>query len=85
MYLINRYYDPSLRQFISVDPAYSQTHQLYGYANENPVNGSDPSGLWFASRLDDEGYRILYRRINRRELSKPRLAQRGPFYRSTAA
>ncbi len=45
MYLINRYYDPSLRQFISVDPAYSQTHQLYGYANENPVNGSDPSGL----------------------------------------
>jgi hypothetical protein len=45
VYLINRYYDPSLRQFISVDPAYSQTHQLYGYANENPVNGSDPSGM----------------------------------------
>ena len=46
VYLINRYYDPSLRQFISVDPAYSQTHQLYGYANENPVNGSDPSGMF---------------------------------------
>ena len=45
VYLINRYYDPSLRQFISVDPAYSTTHQLYGYVGENPVNGSDPSGL----------------------------------------
>ena len=45
VYLINRNCDPSLRQFISVDPAYSQTHQLYGYANENPVNGSDPSGM----------------------------------------
>ncbi|MHB8288591.1 MAG: RHS repeat-associated core domain-containing protein [Acidimicrobiales bacterium] len=45
VFLINRYYDPSLRQFISVDPAYSPTHQLYGYANETPVNGSDPSGL----------------------------------------
>ena len=44
VYLINRYYDPSLRQFISVDPAYSTTHQLYGYVGENPVNGSDPSG-----------------------------------------
>ena len=45
VYLINRYYDPSLRQFISVDPAYSQTHSLYGYVGSDPVNGSDPSGL----------------------------------------
>ena len=47
VYLINRYYDPSLRQFISVDPAYSQTHSLYGYVGSDPVNGSDPSGLAF--------------------------------------
>ncbi|MHB8290073.1 MAG: RHS repeat-associated core domain-containing protein, partial [Acidimicrobiales bacterium] len=56
VYLINRYYDPSLREFISVDPAYSQTHQLYGYANENPVNGSDPSGLYGYKDTFDLGF-----------------------------
>ena len=49
----HRYYDPSTDQFISVDPLVSQTGQPFSYANDNPVNGSDPSGLicWSPSCL----------------------------------
>jgi RHS repeat-associated protein len=46
IYLINRYYDPGTGQFLSVDPAVSQTGQPYSYADGNPVNASDPNGLW---------------------------------------
>ena len=46
IYLINRYYDPGTGQFLSVDPAVSQTGQPYSYADGNPVNTTDPNGLW---------------------------------------
>ena len=42
--LVNRYYDPSTEQFISVDPLVSQTGQPFSYAGDDPVNESDPSG-----------------------------------------
>ena len=45
LYMINRYYDPSVGQFISVDPLVSQTEQPYAFAGGNPVNRSDPTGL----------------------------------------
>lgn len=44
IYLLARYYDSATGQFISADPAIDQTHQPYGYANENPVSNRDPSG-----------------------------------------
>jgi RHS repeat-associated protein len=44
MYLLNRYYDPATGQFISVDPALTQTRQPYEYASGNPVSNTDPSG-----------------------------------------
>jgi RHS repeat-associated protein len=47
VYLIYRYYDPSTGQFISVDPALSQTLQSYSYANGDPVLNADPTGLWW--------------------------------------
>ncbi|MGW1668209.1 RHS repeat domain-containing protein [Streptomyces sp. NPDC002324] len=44
-----REYDPSMGQFISVDPVLqtdvSQTLNGYSYAAQNPVTGSDPTGL----------------------------------------
>jgi len=43
---VGRYYDPATSQFLSVDPLVDVTQQPYGYANENPANESDPSGLW---------------------------------------
>ncbi|MCL5048833.1 MAG: RHS repeat-associated core domain-containing protein, partial [Firmicutes bacterium] len=44
-YMINRYYDPSSGQFISVDPLSSITNQPYAYTGGDPVNGVDPMGL----------------------------------------
>jgi RHS repeat-associated protein len=44
IYLINRYYDPSTGQFISVDPAVNQTLAPYSYTDGNPVSQTDPTG-----------------------------------------
>jgi RHS repeat-associated protein len=45
VYLINRYYDSSTGQFLSVDPLVGATGQAYAYADASPVNRTDPSGL----------------------------------------
>jgi RHS repeat-associated protein len=45
LYLINRYYDPATAQFLTVDPEDATTRSAYGYVDDNPINGSDPSGL----------------------------------------
>ena len=44
-YLINRYYDPSTAQYVSVDPAVGTTQQPYTYVGDSPLNGTDPLGL----------------------------------------
>jgi RHS repeat-associated protein len=49
-YLIGRYYDPATGQFLTVDPMVQETGQPYGYAIQDPVNATDPSGL------NTEGY-----------------------------
>jgi len=45
IYLINRYYDPTTSQFLSVDPMNQSTGQPYLFGGDNPVNAGDPSGL----------------------------------------
>lgn len=40
-----RYYDPGTGQFLTVDPLASKTGEPYAYANANPTNASDPTGL----------------------------------------
>jgi hypothetical protein len=45
LFLNNRYYDPTVGVFISVDPLVSKTGTPYLYANGNPTTLSDPSGL----------------------------------------
>ena len=45
IYLVNRYYDPSTGQFLSVDPLVSITDQPYQYVGGDPVNFTDPLGL----------------------------------------
>jgi len=44
-YLQARWYDPQTAQFMSVDPDVRQTQQPYSYANDDPINGTDPTGL----------------------------------------
>jgi hypothetical protein len=44
-YLNNRYHDPTLGRFISVDPLVAKTRDAYGYGHNNPTSYADPSGL----------------------------------------
>ena len=44
-YLNNRYHDPTLAAFVSVDPLVGKTGTPYLYGNGTPVTLSDPSGL----------------------------------------
>jgi uncharacterized protein RhaS with RHS repeats len=43
--VINRYYDPTTDQFLSVDPKVAQTDQPYEFINDSPLNATDPLGL----------------------------------------
>lgn len=45
IYLRARTYDPATAQFLSVDPMVGQTGEPYTYAQANPINLNDPSGL----------------------------------------
>ncbi len=46
LYLRARYYDPTTTQFLTRDPLVSVTRSAYGYVNADPLNGTDPSGLF---------------------------------------
>lgn len=45
-YLRARFYDSSSGQLLSRDPAAVSTRVPYGYAGNNPMNATDPAGLW---------------------------------------
>ncbi len=45
IYLRARVYDPTTAQFLTVDPIYPATRALYNYANDNPINYMDRTGL----------------------------------------
>src|SRR6202044_2859497 len=57
IYLLNRYYQASTGQFISVDPDIAQTLQPYVYAGGDPVSNVDPTGnswVWYGG--DEYGF-----------------------------
>jgi RHS repeat-associated protein len=45
IYLRTRVYDPATAQFLTVDPLVQFTRALYTYAQDNPLNRADPTGL----------------------------------------
>jgi RHS repeat-associated protein len=45
VYMRARWYDPATGQFLSVDPLEAQTGATYNYADDNPSDNADPSGL----------------------------------------
>jgi RHS repeat-associated protein len=44
-YLRSRWYDPVTAQFLTIDPAVSQTQAPYTYTSDSPLNTTDPEGL----------------------------------------
>src|SRR6202044_2612607 len=62
VYLIGRYYDPAIGQFLSVDPLVDETGQPYAYTGDDPVNGTDPLGqCWpsWACGVENAGASLL--------------------------
>ncbi|MCJ1715117.1 RHS repeat-associated core domain-containing protein [Curtobacterium sp. VKM Ac-2922] len=49
LYLLARYYDPRTANFLTIDPLVQHTGQAYAYANDDPINLSDPLGLLSAA------------------------------------
>jgi RHS repeat-associated protein len=45
IYMRARVYDPATAQFLSVDPLEKLTRAPYNFAEDNPLNESDPTGL----------------------------------------
>jgi RHS repeat-associated protein len=46
IYLINRYYDPTTDQFLSIDPQVATTNQPFVFTDDDPLNSTDPLGLF---------------------------------------
>jgi RHS repeat-associated protein len=46
IYLRARYYDPRTGQFLSKDPLVAATGKPYAYTGNNPLNATDPTGLF---------------------------------------
>jgi RHS repeat-associated protein len=55
VYLRARYYDPVTSQLLSQDPLTGATGSPYGYVSGNPLNSTDPSGLWCLIHNDNGG------------------------------
>jgi uncharacterized protein RhaS with RHS repeats len=69
---VNRYYNPTTGQFLSVDPPVGETGQPYAYTGNDPLNATDPLGLdgcdcrlEASIRKTLQGRRMLVRVLNR--------------------
>ena len=58
IYLRARVYDPATAQFLSVDPLVGVTRMPYAYVDDNPLNGSDPTGLDFVAEAGEVGEEV---------------------------
>jgi RHS repeat-associated protein len=45
VYLRARWYDPATGEFLTVDPLVANTQEPYSYGDDDPINGTDPTGL----------------------------------------
>jgi uncharacterized protein RhaS with RHS repeats len=50
--VVNRYYDPTTDQFLSIDPDVGTTNQPYVFTDDDPLNSTDPLGAAAAALMD---------------------------------
>lgn len=90
-YLRARYYDPATGNFLTRDPIEALTREPYGYVGGNPLNATDPSGLWCLAYNNEgwlQGGRRAARhaeadrlhRLGSRQRERSRCRRRGPMY-----
>ena len=53
LYMLKRWYDPNLGQFVSSSPFLRTVEPSYSFANSNPAILVDPLGLYIGEGLDD--------------------------------
>lgn len=58
-YLRARYYDPSTSTFLTRDPMESVTREPYGYVGGNPLNRTDPSGLYWGESFVEKAVDVV--------------------------
>jgi hypothetical protein len=56
--VVNRYYDPTTDEFLSIDPDVASTDQPYVFTNDDPLNAEDPLGLCFVVCWSSVGHGI---------------------------
>lgn len=52
--VVDRYYDPTTDQFMSVDPDVADTDQPYAFTGDDPLNAADPLGTSAIPKSDIE-------------------------------
>ena len=72
-----RYYDPTVAQFLTVDPDVATTLSPYGYVQGNPLNAGDPSGLCGWNPLDWLSCLVPNTIQSQNELTHPTWGQEG--------
>ena len=60
IYLIDRYYDPTTGQFLTVDPLVDETGQPYAYVGDDPVDRIDPLGATYIYILFNKATGLPY-------------------------
>lgn len=58
-YLRARYYDPNSGQFISRDTVFAKTREPYAYTQDNPLNATDPTGLFGWDDVKNAAHHVL--------------------------
>jgi RHS repeat-associated protein len=58
IYMRARYYDPRTAKWISRDPVEAITREAYGYAGNNPLHFTDPTGLYWGEGVVNKAKEI---------------------------